>query len=93
MHASYFGGGMKIAPQAKRDQAELDLVVVRKIPKWLLILIFPTIYLGWHTMFKKYVKIIKGTDITISFDTPTYLQIDGDVEYPIDKITAHAMKR
>lgn len=93
MHASYFGGGMKIAPQAKRDQAELDLVVVKKIPKWLLILIFPTIYLGLHTMFKRYVKIIKGTDITISFDTPTYLQIDGDVEYPIDKISAHAMKR
>lgn len=93
MHSAYFGGGMKIAPKAKRSQAELDVVIVKKIPKWLLILIFPTIYLGWHVMFKRYVTIIKGQEVTISFDTPTYLQIDGDVEYPIDKIKAFSMRK
>ena len=92
MHGSYFGGGMKIAPKANRHQEELDLVVVRKIPKWLLILIFPTIYLGWHTIFKSYVKVIKGHEIHLEFDQPTYMQIDGDVEYPIQSFDVKSIK-
>jgi diacylglycerol kinase family enzyme len=93
MHGPYYGGGMKIAPKANRMSDELDVVIVKKIPKWLLILIFPTIYLGWHVIFKRYVKIIKGHEVVISFDQPTYLQIDGDVEYPIEKIKVFSMKR
>lgn len=92
MNSPYFGGGMKIAPQAHRQQDNLHLVMVKDIPKWLLIIIFPTIYLGWHTIFKKYVKIIEGQSISITFDKPTYLQIDGDVEYPIENFQVHAAK-
>ena len=92
MNSAYFGGGMKIAPKANRAEKDLHLVIVKDIPKWLLILIFPTIYLGWHTIFKKYVKIIKGQEIDIVFDKPTYLQIDGDVEYPIEQFHVTASK-
>ncbi len=92
MNSAYFGGGMKIAPQANRHEKDLQLVIVKNIPKWLLIIIFPTIYLGWHTIFKKYVKIYKGQNIQIQFDKPTYLQIDGDVEYPIDGFKVSASK-
>ena len=84
---------VKIAPKANRESEELDVVVVKKIPKWLLILIFPTIYFGWHVIFKRYVKVLKGHEVTITFDQPTYLQIDGDVEYPIEKIKVFAMKK
>ncbi len=92
MNGAYFGGGMKIAPEAKREHNHLHLVVVKDIPKWLLILIFPTIYLGWHVIFKKYVKIVVGKEMSIQFDKPTYLQIDGDVEYPIDQFSAKAFE-
>jgi diacylglycerol kinase family enzyme len=92
MNSPYFGGGMKIAPQADRKINDLHLVMVKDIPKWLLIIIFPTIYLGWHTIFKKYVKMIKGQHISIVFDKPTYLQIDGDVEYPIEQFNVQAAK-
>lgn len=92
MNSAYFGGGMKIAPQAHRNQEELDLVIVRNIPKWLLIMIFPTIYLGWHVMFKKWVKVYKGHHISVVFDKPTYLQIDGDVEYPIESFEVKSIK-
>ena len=90
MNGAYYGGGMKIAPKAHRNVKELYLVVVKKVPKWLLMVIFPTIYLGWHVIFKKWVQIYKSTEITVKFDKPTYLQIDGDVEYPVDIITAKA---
>lgn len=92
MHSAYFGGGMKIAPDAHRAKDELNLVIVKNIPKWLLIIIFPTIYLGWHVMFKKWVKVYKGHHISVVFDKPTHLQIDGDVEYPIQSFHVKSIK-
>ncbi len=92
MNAAYFGGGMKIAPRADRTRNDLDLVVVQKVSKFLLFLIFPTIYLGLHVFFKRWVTIYRGQSIAIEFDHPTYLQIDGDVEYPIDRFTVQAFE-
>jgi diacylglycerol kinase family enzyme len=88
MHGAYYGGGMMIAPKAHRNSKELYLVVVKKVPKWLLMLIFPSIYFGGHVIFKKWIQFYKSTEITVKFDKPTYLQVDGDVEYPVDMITA-----
>ncbi|BCR36548.1 diacylglycerol/lipid kinase family protein [Mariniplasma anaerobium] len=89
MHAPYFGGGMKIAPKASRNEKALYVVIVKKIPKWMLILIFPTIYLGWHVIFKRYVSVYRAEHVKIEFKEDTYLQIDGDVVYPIKKFEAH----
>ncbi|RJX24323.1 MAG: hypothetical protein C4537_07030 [Acholeplasma sp.] len=87
MNSAYYGGGMKIAPNASRENDDLHVVVVKDIPKWKLILIFPTIYFGWHIKFKKYIDVIVGKDVRITFDQPTYLQIDGDVEYPVESFS------
>ena len=59
MNAPFFGGGMKLAPRMKRGLPHLELVVIRKVPRWLIILIFPTIYLGWHRIFKKFCWILQ----------------------------------
>jgi diacylglycerol kinase (ATP) len=67
MHGAYFGGGMKIAPKAHRKDAHLDLVIVKNVPKWILILIFPSIYFGGHVIFKKWVKVYKATRNINSF--------------------------
>lgn len=88
MHAPYFGGGMKIAPKASRNERSLYVVMVKKIPKWLLIFIFPTIYLGWHVIFKRYVSIKRVDHVSIKFEKDTYLQIDGDVMYPVKTFEA-----
>jgi diacylglycerol kinase family enzyme len=88
MHAPYFGGGMKIAPKASRNERSLYVVMVKKIPKWLLIFIFPTIYLGWHVIFRRYVSIKRVDQVKITFEKGTYMQIDGDVMYPIDSFEA-----
>lgn len=92
MNGAYFGGGMKIAPKANRKDQHLDLVIVKDIPKWLLILIFPTIYFGWHVIFKSYVKTYKVHQVNIAFDEPTYVQIDGDTVYPIHEIEVSEQK-
>lgn len=90
MNAPYFGGGMKIAPDANRSQDELELVLIRKIPKFMLFLIFPTIYSGKHVRFKKWVKIYKGKQFELAFEKDTYMQIDGEDEYPIRSIKVDA---
>lgn len=79
MHAKYFGGGMKIAPKANRNAKSLEVVVVKKCPKWLLFIIFPTIYIGWHKLFKTYVSFYSAHDIHIKTYQKTYAQLDGEV--------------
>ena len=43
-----FGGGMKIAPEARIDDGLLDLVIVKEVPKPVLLSIFPKVYNGRH---------------------------------------------
>jgi diacylglycerol kinase (ATP) len=43
-----FGGGMRIAPDAEIDDGLLDLVIVREIPKPVLLSVFPKVYGGRH---------------------------------------------
>ena len=43
-----FGGGMRIAPDAVIDDGLLDLVIVREVPKSVLLTIFPKVYGGKH---------------------------------------------
>jgi diacylglycerol kinase (ATP) len=43
-----FGGGMKIAPQARIDDGLLDLVIVKAMPRLALLAVFPKVYAGRH---------------------------------------------
>ena len=43
-----FGGGMRIAPEARIDDGLLDLVIVKEVPKAVLLSIFPKVYGGKH---------------------------------------------
>ncbi|VEU83199.1 diacylglycerol/lipid kinase family protein [Acholeplasma hippikon] len=85
MFAQYFGGGMKIAPTKSRDQKEIELVIVKNIPRFVLLLIFPSIYMnGAHRIFKRWVKFYRGKDIRVEMTKPSFLQADGECHYPVD---------
>jgi diacylglycerol kinase (ATP) len=43
-----FGGGMRIAPRARLDDGQLDLVLVRPVPLRTLARVFPRVYSGTH---------------------------------------------
>lgn len=86
MNSKYFGGGMKIAPKARREEKDLDVIIVRKIPRYLILILFPIIYLGLHVFLKRYVKIYKAKEVSVEIDQNTYLQIDGEDDNNIDKI-------
>lgn len=47
-NAPSFGGGMRIAPQARLDDGVLDLVVVDRVSPLRLLRLFPWVYFGRH---------------------------------------------
>lgn len=75
----YFGGGMKVAPNADPTSDDFEVIVAHGISKALISLLFITIYSGLHVHIKKYVKILRGKSIRISSDLPNYFQTDGEV--------------
>ena len=83
----FFGGGMKITPKAVREDDVLDVCVVHNISVKKLICILPTVFLGWHVMFKKYVTILRGKHIVADPNGGCdVLQRDGEVSIGVDKI-------
>lgn len=79
MNDKYLGGGMKIAPRANRNNKSLEVVIVKRASKFVLFLLFPSIYLGLHRFFKRYVEIITANEVKLNFKEPMLLQIDGEV--------------
>lgn len=75
----YFGGGMKVAPQANIEDDNFTIIIVHGLKKWLLQILLMTIYPGWHKYIKKYVHLFTGKDIYVETEEPTYFQFDGEV--------------
>lgn len=79
MNGRYYGGGMKVAPEQKRNSRTLTFVTMFGKGKLGTLLMFPTLFKGTHLRYKKNTKAISGKCIEVSFSTPTGLQIDGEV--------------
>lgn len=78
MNGRYYGGGMKIAPEQKRNSGKLCLAVVHNLGRLKLLTIFPKIFKGGHVKHKKNVSTYYGNHIKVAFDAPMALQIDGE---------------
>ena len=62
-----FGGGMRIAPEARIDDGLLDLVIVKEVPKPVLLSIFPKVYNGRHVSHPA-VQIVRTRRAEITID-------------------------
>ncbi len=80
MKGRYYGGGMIPTPSQDRNDPDgtLSLMVFHGTSKLRTLAIFPSIFKGEHVKHDKAVTIHKGKDISVSFDRPTALQIDGE---------------
>ena len=80
MNGRYYGGGMMIAPAQDRFNKErlLSSVVVHNAGKLRILMMFPKIFKGEHVPLTSIVDIRQGREITVEFDRPTALQIDGE---------------
>lgn len=78
MNGKYYGGGMKVAPFQDRMSGELTTIVFHCGSKLRTLMVFPSIFKGKHIEHKKMVEQIKAREVTVTFDRPTPLQVDGE---------------
>ncbi len=80
MNGRYFGGGFMATPAQDRLDPEhrVSVGAMGGIGILRALTIFPKVYTGKHVKYTKYIHIFKGHDITVKFDVPTALQIDGE---------------
>ena len=79
MNGRYYGGGMKIAPEQKRNSGVLTFVAIHGKGKLGTLFMFPGLFKGTHVKKKKNTMIRSGKVIEVEFDRPTGLQIDGEI--------------
>ncbi len=90
MLGRFFGGGMMIAPAQARDGDELSLVVAHNCGRFKLLTVFPSIFSGQHIKYKKQICIYTGKEITVEYNTPCEMQIDGETYLNVKRYTARA---
>ncbi|GGC94184.1 putative lipid kinase YtlR [Thalassobacillus devorans] len=73
----YYGGGMKIAPQASLKDELYSIIIIERIAKWKILLLFITVFFGKHTSLRE-VKEYKGKSIIIESVAKIPVQIDGE---------------
>ena len=80
MNGRYYGGGMEVAPEQDRLNAEgtVSVVVLHCPSKLKTLMVFPGIFKGEHVKRTEMVEVLSGSEITVAFDRPTALQIDGE---------------
>ena len=80
MKGKYYGGGMMVAPAQDRFNSDrlVTNVVMHHSGKIHTLIVFPKIFKGEHIQHTKMVEVRTGKNVTVEFDKPTALQIDGE---------------
>lgn len=80
MNGRFYGGGMMPTPEQKRINADgkLSVMVMHGAGKLRTLMLFPSLFKGTHVQNKRLVQIRSGHEITVKFDRPVALQVDGE---------------
>ena len=89
MFGGYYGGGMLPTPEQKRENGTVSNMVYHNCGKLKALMVFPSIFKGEHVQKTKIVQIRSGHEVTVEFDKPTALQIDGET---IKNVTSYTVK-
>jgi diacylglycerol kinase (ATP) len=91
-NAPTYGGGMKIAPNARLDDGQLDLCIIRDIDPFKLFCLFPTIYFGHHLRLPE-VEYLQTPRLRIETEHPLDVYADGEYvcQTPVEITVARAV--
>ena len=76
-NTSTYGGGMKIAPQAKMDDGLLDVCIVGSVDPFKLFCMFPTVYSGRHLKIRE-VEYFQTDRVRVETEHPLDVYADGE---------------
>ncbi len=88
MHGKYYGGGMMPAPAQRRGSGKLSVMLYHNVGKLKGLMVFPSIFQGRHIRHTRMISILTGREITVEFDAPRSLQIDGETIRNVSSYTA-----
>ena len=89
MKGRYYGGGMKIAPDQNRlsPDGKVTAVVFHNKGRLKVLMNFSKVFTGEHVKLTDMIEILTGNEITVEYDSPTALQIDGETIRNVKKYT------
>lgn len=95
MHGRFYGGGMIAAPDQKRDapDGKFSVVIWHGSNKLKTLMVFPSIFKGEHVKHSECIDIVKADEVTIRFDKPCALQIDGETILNVTEYSAKSSAR
>lgn len=90
MNGKFYGGGMMPTPNQDRKSKSktLSVLVLHSSGKLKTLCVFPSIFKGEHIKHTEMAEVLTGHEITVEFDRPTALQIDGETILGVTSYTA-----
>ena len=88
MNGKYYGGGMIPTPEQNRNDDTLSVMIFHGTGKLKSLMIFPSIFKGEHVKHTKHITVLSGKEITVRYDSPRALQIDGETISGVTEYTA-----
>ena len=93
MNGRFYGGGMMPTPKQDRlAQNGVSFMCFHGSSKLKTLMIFPSLFKGEHVKHTKYISILEGRNITVTFDKPCALQIDGETVLDVTSYSVNAGK-
>ena len=93
MNGRFYGGGMIPTPDQDRlGDGSVTFMALYGSSKIKTLMVFPSIFKGEHVKHTEMVWTMKGRSITVTFDRPCALQIDGETVFDVLSYTVNAGK-
>ena len=90
MNGRFYGGGMMPCPEQNRlGGGTLSVCVFHDTSKLRTLMIFPSLFKGEHVKHVKNVDLRSGKHVTVEFDSPRPLQIDGETIKGVTKFSMY----
>lgn len=78
MNTRYEGGGFLFCPDAEPCDDFLDICLVEKIPKLMILCVLPTAFFGKHVIFKRVVHIERCKQAVLTIEEAVPIHTDGE---------------
>lgn len=80
MNGRFYGGGMMPTPNQDRlgQDRTVSTLILFGSGKLKTLAVFPSIFQGKHIKHTEMTEVLTGHDVTVEFDRPTAIQIDGE---------------
>lgn len=92
MKGWYYGGGINPSPAQDRNDPDgkVSLTLFYGTNRIKTLMIFPNLFKGTHVKYKKAFAFFTGKEITVKFDAPRALQVDGETVLGVTEYTVKA---